>query len=112
VRVDLRGNIKGVGPVFLTYAKGVRGRALIRRTVAVEDDAPWRRGSGWGVLLVPGVVLTVGTWRPDANPNTVVEAREAMEHAPDIHRWSVVATLSLGERPADDWTIIPMEKSA
>lgn len=113
MRVDLRGNIKSVGPLFLTCATGVRGRRLLRHTVAVEDDAPWRRGTGRGILLVPGVVLTVGTWQPDPDPNTVVEARFAGEVADGIKGWTHVATLSMGEPPSDGlpegWTIIPAE---
>lgn len=120
MRVDLRGNIKGVGPVFLTYAKGVQGRALVRRTVAIEDTPPWRRGEGVGVLLFPGVVVTVGTWQPDTDPN-LTDVREAMEMAHDIPQWQTLFEITTtpkaepSPRPfetLDDWTIVPMEERA
>lgn len=111
MKIDLRGNIKSAGSVFLTYAKGVQGRALLRRTVAVEDDAPWRRGQGWGILIVPGVVLTVGSWRPDTDPN-MAEVREAMEMAHEIPGWRTLFEITTATNPLPGgWTIVPLNET-
>lgn len=119
MRVDLRGNVKSVGSVFLTLGRNIEGRRLLRRTVVVEDGPPWHRGTGVGVLLVPGVVLTVGTWHPDPKPNLTTEAREAKECANRIPTWSSLGAMSLEDEVPpvrralpDGWTIIPLEKSA
>lgn len=63
MKIDLKGNVKSVGNTYLAVAKGVRSRRLVQSTVTVEDESPWRRGEGRGVLLLPHTVVTIGRWR-------------------------------------------------
>lgn len=95
MKVDLSGNVKAVGNVYLTTVRSPRGRALVRQTVTIEDEAPWRRGSGWGLLLSPRLVVTIGVWRealiPDgAQPDDVEtegEVREDVAEPIEIKEW-------------------------
>ena len=115
MRIDLKGNIKSIGRVYLTASRNPQyGRRLVQRLITVETNEPWRRGEGWGILLLPHLILGVGTWEPDEAPNWNPEAREAMEHAREIPRWHLITRLDLAGKSAshDDWTIIPMEEAS
>jgi hypothetical protein len=98
MRIDLKGNVKAIGNVYLTVVRSPRGWSPVRRTVTIESESPWRRGSGWGLLVWPWprLLLTIGLWRealiPEwAEPDEIEALGQIDEDVADtaeIKRWT------------------------
>jgi hypothetical protein len=87
VKIDLRGNVKGVGNAYLTIMR-TGHRSLLQDAVTVESEFPWRRGPGRGVHLWPGRLLVVGWWTPDyAEDEDPFDQEELGEVEVDIAPW-------------------------